>query len=100
MRNFFSFLTIGLIVIGFICPIAWAGAFISGILAMASSPPGKRPDGKKKTGGLFGGMIDNYQIKNTMKDCPFCKSKIMKDATKCPNCRSTIKVKPNYIFYN
>ena len=27
----------------------------------------------------------------TEKDCPYCKSKIAKDATRCPNCTSKLK---------
>jgi len=91
MRNLFSILTIGLIVIGFVAPIAWIGAAITVLFAIGSAPSGKRPDGKARTAGLFGGLWDNYQVSNTMTDCPFCKSKIMKGVAKCPNCAEWIK---------
>ena len=91
MKSFFSILTIGLIVIGFVAPIAWIGALITGIIAIGSAPAGKRPDGKARTGGLLGGLWDNYQVSKTMTDCPFCKSKIMKEAAKCPNCGEWVK---------
>ena len=91
MKSFFSILTIGLIVIGFVAPIAWIGAIITGIIAIGSAPAGKRPDGKARTGGLLGGLWDNYRVSKTMTDCPFCKSKIMKDAAKCPNCGEWVK---------
>lgn len=86
MKIFLSILTIGLIVIGFLMPIAWIGAVITGFLAIVSSPAGKRVDGKARTGGLLGGIWDNYLISKNMTDCPFCKSKIKKEAVKCPHC--------------
>jgi len=86
MRNFFIGFTVVLILIGFVSPIVWVGAIITGILAVLSRPPGLRPDGKPKSGGAFGGIIDSVVISKKMKDCPYCKSKIMKDASKCPNC--------------
>jgi len=91
MKTFFSILTIGLIVIGFVAPIAWIGAVITGIIAIGSARAGKRADGKAKTGGLFGGLWDNFRVASTMIDCPFCKSKIMKEASKCPNCAEWVK---------
>jgi len=86
MKNFWALLTIGLVVCGFVVPIAWGGALITGLLAIASAPAGKRPDGQTKTGGLLGGVWDDFVIGYKMMDCPFCKSKIMRDAKKCPNC--------------
>ena len=91
MRFFLSILTIGLIVIGFVAPIAWGGAIITGIIAVGSAPSGKRPDGKARTGGLLGGLLDSYQVSKTMTDCPFCKSKIRKEASKCSNCGEWVK---------
>lgn len=99
MRNFFIGLTIILILIGFMMPLAWIGAIFTAILALASRPPGLRPDGKRRSGGLFGGIIDHIAISSKMRDCPFCKTKIMKKAQKCPNCgewvKSLIKICPH-----
>jgi hypothetical protein len=86
VRTFFAVLTIGFILVGFFAPLAWVGAVITGILAIGSAPPGRRPDGKKKTGGLLGGVWDDIVIGYKMKECPYCKSKIMEDASKCPHC--------------
>jgi hypothetical protein len=91
MRPFFTILTIGLILVGFLVPIAWIGAVITGLLAIGSAPPGVRPDGKKRTGGVFGGAIDRYAVSRTMRECPYCKSLIRRDATKCPNCSEWVE---------
>ena len=86
MRNFFSMLTIVLIIVGFLVPIAWVGAVITGLLAIFSAPPGKRADGKARTGGLLGGVWDDIVVGYKMKDCPYCKEKIDDDAKKCKHC--------------
>ena len=91
MKWLFSILTIGLAIIGFVMPIAWIGAVITGIIALGCAPAGKRADGKARTGGLFGGIWDDFQVSKTMKDCPFCKSKLKKEAVKCPNCGEWVK---------
>jgi len=91
MRRPLTALTILFIFCGFVYPILWIGAVITGILAMAASPGGTRPDGKPRSGGLLGGLIDKYEISRTMRDCPYCKMKIMKTATKCPYCQEFIE---------
>ncbi len=88
MKKFLGFLTIGLIVIGFINPAAWIGAIFTGCFAMMSSPEGFRADGKRKSGGLFGPLVDSFILSGKTKQCPFCKSTIMKEATKCRYCGS------------
>ena len=91
MKIFLSILTIGLIVIGFLVPVAWIFALITGVIALLYPPSGKRADGKARTGGLLGGFWDDFQVSKTMTDCPFCKSKIKKEAVKCPNCHEWVK---------
>lgn len=86
MRTSFTVLTVILVFVGFIIPLAWIGAIMCGLLIIASAPPGLRPDGKRRTGGLFGGLIDDIAIGMKMKDCPYCKSKIHNDAVRCPYC--------------
>jgi len=86
MRNIFLGLTILLVLIGFIIPLAWVGAAISGVVAVASSPTGLRADGKKKSGGLLGGFVDSVVVGYKMDDCPYCGAKIMHDAAKCKHC--------------
>ena len=86
MRSFFAALTIGLIVIGFIVPLAWVGAVITGLVAIGLAPPGTRADGKRRTGGLLGGLWDDIVVGYKMDDCPYCKAKIQHDAVKCRYC--------------
>lgn len=86
MRNFFALLTIGFIIAGLFIPLAWIAAAVTGLLALGSAPPGRRPDGKRKSPGLLGGFIDDIAIGYKMMDCPYCKGKIMRDARKCQHC--------------
>jgi len=86
MKSFFSILTAILFAVGFIAPVAWAMAVVTAIIAIGCAPAGRRADGKRKTGGLLGGVWDELVVATKMKECPFCKSKIMKDASKCSHC--------------
>lgn len=87
MKQKMSFLTIGLIVVGFLVPIAWGFAVITFFLGACLAPPGKRLDGKRKTGGLFGGLWDDFQDSNSSKKCPFCSEIILNDAIVCKHCQ-------------
>lgn len=98
MKSFFSILTICLIAVGFIVPLAWGAAAVSFLFAISSAPPGRRADGKRKTGGLLGGAWDNFAISGKMRDCPFCCKKIMKDASKCPYCQEFVE--PESLIHN
>ena len=86
MKSTFTILTIILILLGFVMPLAWAGAAVCGIIAMGARPEGLRADAKKKTGGLLGGLWDDLSVTGNTKVCPFCKSRIPKAAAKCPRC--------------
>ena len=86
MRNLFIGLTAIFVILGFVFPPAWIVAIICCMLAIGSRPSGLRADGKKKTGGLLGGVWDDITVASKMKNCPYCKSKIRKDASKCPHC--------------
>jgi glutaredoxin len=72
MKYFFWLLTIGLICVGFFVPIAWIGAIITAIIAIFDS--------------FFGGVRSNVITSYKMKNCPYCKSKVRRDAQKCPHC--------------
>ena len=72
MKSFFAILTIGLICVGFFAPIAWIGAIITGLIAFFDD--------------LFGGIRRNIKSSYKMKNCPYCKSKVRRDARKCPHC--------------
>jgi len=86
MKRLFGGLTVGLIVVGFLAPVAWVFAILTGFVAIGVAPSGKRADGKNRTGGLFGGVWDAVAIKATMHECPYCRSLIPKDAAKCKHC--------------
>jgi hypothetical protein len=86
MKRFLGVLTIVLIGIGFVNQSAWVFALITGIIAIGLPPPGRRADGKRRTGGLLGGLWDDFAVRRAMRDCPFCKTLIRKDAQKCPHC--------------
>lgn len=94
MRTFFSFFAVIFGLAGFIIPIFFMAAIISVGLAIGCAPPGLRADGKPKSGGLLGGIIDEIVISGKMRDCPYCKRKIMKDAVKCPHCREWVQRGP------
>ena len=91
MKNIYTILTFILIIIGFVNPLAWIGAIITIIIAVGSKPEGKRADGKSKTGGILGGLWDDFDVSTSMKECHFCKSNIPKDALKCSQCGEWIK---------
>ena len=93
MRNFFVILAITFIVIGFVFPPAWIAAVICGFLAVGCRPSGLRADGKKKTGGALGGIWDDIAVRRAMTECPYCKSQIMKTASKCPHCGEWVSKK-------
>jgi len=98
MKSFFSILTICLIAIGFIVPLAWGAAIVTCLLALTCAPPGRREDGKKKSGGLLGGLIDDIVISGKMRDCPHCCKKIMKSASKCPYCQEFVEITKNSLW--
>lgn len=86
MKKTFTVLTIILAIIGFALPVLWIGAVISGIIAASASPEGYRIDGRRKTGGLFGGVMDDIALMGKTAICPYCQSKIIKNVSKCANC--------------
>jgi hypothetical protein len=59
---------------------------IAGVIAVCSAPSEIRADGKKKTGGLFGGVWDEIVVGFKMMVCPYCKAKIFRDVKKCQHC--------------
>jgi len=93
MKAFFSIFTVLLVAVGFIVPVAWVFAIVTGIIAIIAAPAGRRADGKRRTGGLLGGLWDDVVIGLKMATCPHCKSKIIKDASKCPYCGEWVQLK-------
>ena len=93
MRQVFNALAIVSAVAGFVFPAAFLGAIVFWAIAIACAPPGMRPDGKPKTGGLLGGFWDDIVIGYKMDDCPYCQSKIMADVKKCKYCGEWVRGK-------
>jgi len=60
------------------------------IYSAAKKPSGLREDGKRQTGGIFGGIIDEMAIRKKMTNCPFCKEMILKGAVICKHCGQNI----------
>ena len=98
MKNFFIVLTVVLAIVGFFVPIVWVMAVATGIIAIGTAPSGTRPDGKRKSGGLLGPLFDNIAVGMKMRDCPYCKNKIMNDATKCPHCHELVTEKKKCVI--
>jgi len=48
-------------VLGFAFPLLWVLAVITLIIGSISSYPGRRLDGRKRTGGILGPLWDDYQ---------------------------------------
>lgn len=86
MRPFFSALMLGSILIGFVVPAAWVLTPIAALCWIVAAPPGKRPDGKAKTGGILGGVWDSFAVSLTMAPCIYCQELVRKDSLKCKHC--------------
>ena len=65
MKIFFFMLAAILAIFGVFFPPFWIGTVVCLILAVSSAPSGLRADGKKKTGGLLGGLVDAVAVKNS-----------------------------------
>jgi hypothetical protein len=90
MKNVFAGIAVVLGIAGFVLPGVWFFAIISGIIAICSSPGGTRPDGKPRSGGLLGSMMDDMAVSRNMRKCPYCMMMIDKRASKCPHCQEEV----------
>ncbi|MEX0624572.1 zinc ribbon domain-containing protein [Saccharospirillum sp.] len=90
MKTTFWVLTLLLAIAGFVIPLLWGAALITALIAIVSAPPGKRADGKAKTGGLLGGVWDSAVISSKMKKCPSCAELIKKEAKVCKHCQRDV----------
>lgn len=77
--------------VGFVAPFAWFPAALLLLIAGFMSPSGYRADGKRKTGGVFGGLVDNAAVNRAMRDCPHCLEKIPKEASRCKHCSGEVE---------
>lgn len=92
MRGAWTVITVLLALAGFIFPPAWVGAAVTAVLAIASAPAGVRADGKRRSGGLLGGVWDSAVVSAKMRKCPYCKADIPRDARKCRYCSEWVTI--------
>jgi len=74
-------------------PLFFVATIGLGVLLGGMSPADLRSDGKRKSGGILGSLIDRVEIDATMKDCPYCGSKVFKKAVKCQHCHEDLRIK-------
>ena len=86
MRTAFFVLAFVFAVLAFVFPPLFMAAVVCALIAIGCSPGGAREDGKRRTGGLLGGVWDSAVVNMTMRECPHCLSKIPADASKCRHC--------------
>ena len=85
MRNAFIILTLLSVVVGFKAPIAWVFVILFGACALYSILTGKGTVGKAREKSDATVAWEDA-VASALKDCPFCKSKIIKSASECPYC--------------
>jgi len=59
MKTAFAISSAICLVAGFVFPALWAAALLLAVLAVGAAPSGRRQDGKRRTGGLLGGLWDD-----------------------------------------
>ncbi len=91
MKSALGVITIILAIAGFFVPVLWVFAIITLFFWIGLRPAGLRADGKRKTGGLLGALIDDLSVHSKMRKCPYCKALIFRDALKCNHCGEFLK---------
>ncbi len=85
MKNAFIILTLLSVVVGFKAPIAWVFAALFGTFALYCLFTGKGKGGRVREKSPAA-VAWEEAVDSALKDCPFCKSRIMKSAYECPYC--------------
>jgi hypothetical protein len=96
MKPFLAKFSIVLVVLGFLWPPLWIIACITGILWIGATNPGVRPDGKRRSGGLLGPLWDDFVVSRKMVKCPYCRTLIFRDASKCRQCGEWVHEPQNH----
>lgn len=86
MKPFLGKFTVVLLVAGFILPLLWIAAIFTGLFWVGAAEPGLREDGKRRSGGLLGGLWDEYIVDKKMMECPHCLALVFREASKCRHC--------------
>ena len=85
MKNAFIILTLLSVVVGFKAPIAWVFVILFGTCALYCILTGEGTGGKAREKSAAAVAWEDA-VDSALKDCPFCKSKIIKSASECPYC--------------
>jgi len=85
MKNAFIILTLLSVVVGFKAPIAWVFVVLFGTCALYCILTGKGTGGKVREKSAATVTWEDA-VDSALKDCPFCKSKIVKSVSECPYC--------------
>jgi len=85
MKNAFIILTLLSVVVGFKASIAWVFVILFGTCSLYCILAGKGTGGKVREKTAATAAWEDT-VASALKDCPFCKSKIIKSASECPYC--------------
>lgn len=85
MRNALIILTLIFVVLSLKAPIAWLFVALFGTFALYCLLTGKGA-GSKVREKSAAALAWEDAVDSSLKDCPFCKSKIVKSASECPYC--------------
>lgn len=89
MRNTFMTLAAICFLAAFFTPlslIAAGAGIVCLVIGIGCAPEGRRADGKRRTGGLLGGVWDAAMESYNTKKCPFCGERILREAKVCRYC--------------
>lgn len=85
MRNALIILTLIFAAVSLKAPIAWVFVALFGTFALYYIFTGKGTGGKAREKSAATVAWENA-VASALKDCPFCKTKIVKSASECPYC--------------
>ena len=85
MRNALIILTLIFIALSLKAPIAWLFVALFGTFAIYFLLTGKG-SGRKVREKSAAALAWEDAVESSLKDCPFCNSKIVKSASECPYC--------------
>jgi hypothetical protein len=93
MRNALIILTLIFVVVSLKAPIAGVFVALFGTLALYCLLTGKGTGGKVREKSAAAAAWEDA-VDSALKECPFCKSKIIKSASECPYCGVLLEDNP------